>query len=400
MQGARREGGRCLRGAAGARCPSPLPDLLRSLVPDGRCLRVRSLPHRPRRESLAHRSSAGRWPSAAAQPSIALPRTQPVRDPGSSRGGIRGQPLSLGVSGFPCTLRPSGAGLEPRAAAGPAAPHHRWIPPRRRGAGAWRACGRRCPTSWPGRCQPPSPGPRHPEQGCGTAPARTDALTSALPARLVPALTLLGQLIARGTSITDIAPRPIEPVEPWKGNCSNETYSLYCSRYPDREGGAGGGHPSPFPTGLGTPPGGEGFGVREGIKTCPGEDAMALGDRHQHPLSFQLPAPHPPCPGYLLRGERCREPVPSPPPADPNAAKGGWAQKDTRKAAGPRWMLLGGSGQGCPHSSSGRGAAPSPGAGCSRAVGFVARLSPCRRSRSGQFWPTAPLISHCLAVRR
>ncbi|XP_069720003.1 transmembrane protein 116-like isoform X1 [Phaenicophaeus curvirostris] len=42
---------------------------------------------------------------------------------------------------------------------------------------------------------------------------------------LVTALTLLGQLIARGTSSTDIAPRAIEP---WKGNRS-ETYSLYCS---------------------------------------------------------------------------------------------------------------------------------------------------------------------------
>ncbi|XP_052644998.1 uncharacterized protein LOC128142734 isoform X1 [Harpia harpyja] len=43
---------------------------------------------------------------------------------------------------------------------------------------------------------------------------------------LVPALTLLGQLIARGTSLTDIAPRPVVP---WKGNRSHETYSLYCS---------------------------------------------------------------------------------------------------------------------------------------------------------------------------
>ncbi|XP_074725695.1 uncharacterized protein LOC141943888 isoform X3 [Strix uralensis] len=46
---------------------------------------------------------------------------------------------------------------------------------------------------------------------------------------LVPALTLLGQLIARGTSRTDIAPRPLEPVEPGRGNRSHETYSLYCS---------------------------------------------------------------------------------------------------------------------------------------------------------------------------
>ncbi|KAM6420994.1 uncharacterized protein J5M81_000509 [Pluvialis apricaria] len=46
---------------------------------------------------------------------------------------------------------------------------------------------------------------------------------------LLPALTLLGQLIARGTSITDIAPKHIEPIAPWKGNRSDETYSLYCS---------------------------------------------------------------------------------------------------------------------------------------------------------------------------
>ncbi|KAM6100986.1 transmembrane protein 116-like [Pterocles gutturalis] len=48
---------------------------------------------------------------------------------------------------------------------------------------------------------------------------------------LVPALTLLGQVVARGTSVTDIAPRPLEPVVPWKGNGSHPTYSLYCSRY-------------------------------------------------------------------------------------------------------------------------------------------------------------------------
>ncbi|XP_042648394.1 uncharacterized protein LOC116960212 isoform X2 [Tyto alba] len=46
---------------------------------------------------------------------------------------------------------------------------------------------------------------------------------------LVPALTLLGQLLARGTSLTDIAPRPLEPVVPREGNRSHETYSLYCS---------------------------------------------------------------------------------------------------------------------------------------------------------------------------
>ncbi|XP_035192833.1 uncharacterized protein LOC118172799 [Oxyura jamaicensis] len=44
---------------------------------------------------------------------------------------------------------------------------------------------------------------------------------------LLPALTLLGQLIARGTSLTDIAPKPIQPAVP--SNRSNETHSLYCS---------------------------------------------------------------------------------------------------------------------------------------------------------------------------
>ncbi|XP_065524268.1 uncharacterized protein LOC136008640 isoform X2 [Lathamus discolor] len=46
---------------------------------------------------------------------------------------------------------------------------------------------------------------------------------------LVPALTLLGQLIARGTSLTDIAPGHLEPIMPQRGNGSHETYSLYCS---------------------------------------------------------------------------------------------------------------------------------------------------------------------------
>ncbi|XP_051481224.1 uncharacterized protein LOC127387201 [Apus apus] len=59
-----------------------------------------------------------------------------------------------------------------------------------------------------------------------------ESLWQGLPyilAWLVPALTFLGQLVARGTSLSDIAPRPLEPPLPWKGNSSNETYSLYCS---------------------------------------------------------------------------------------------------------------------------------------------------------------------------
>ncbi|XP_068024235.1 uncharacterized protein [Melanerpes formicivorus] len=46
---------------------------------------------------------------------------------------------------------------------------------------------------------------------------------------LVPSLTLLAQLVARGASITDVAPKPIQPIVPWKGNSSQETSSLYCS---------------------------------------------------------------------------------------------------------------------------------------------------------------------------
>ncbi|PKK17934.1 putative LOC102092104 [Columba livia] len=71
--------------------------------------------------------------------------------------------------------------------------------------------------------------------GCPCIPERSCCLESVwqgLPyilAWLVPVLTLLGQLVARGTSVTDIAPRPIEPIVPGKGNSSNETYSLYCS---------------------------------------------------------------------------------------------------------------------------------------------------------------------------
>ncbi|KAF4802149.1 hypothetical protein TURU_028359 [Turdus rufiventris] len=41
---------------------------------------------------------------------------------------------------------------------------------------------------------------------------------------LVPALTLLVQLLARGSSAADIA-----PAVPWPGRGSNDSFSLYCS---------------------------------------------------------------------------------------------------------------------------------------------------------------------------
>lgn len=103
--GVQREGRRCPGGARHNRIPSPLPDLLRRLVPHGRCLRVRVAPHRPRGASLAPGSAAGPCP-ARAQRGIALA-------PGSSRA-IQDSPFS----------REFGVPLVPPAAAAPAAPAH------------------------------------------------------------------------------------------------------------------------------------------------------------------------------------------------------------------------------------------------------------------------------------
>uniref|UniRef100_A0A8C4VGN6 Transmembrane protein 116 n=1 Tax=Gopherus evgoodei TaxID=1825980 RepID=A0A8C4VGN6_9SAUR len=47
--------------------------------------------------------------------------------------------------------------------------------------------------------------------------------------RLLPALTFLGQLLFRGTSVRDIAPMSLEPVMPHTANLSRGADSLYCS---------------------------------------------------------------------------------------------------------------------------------------------------------------------------
>lgn len=129
---------------------------------------------------------------------------------------------------------------------------------------------------------------------------------------------LLGQLIARGTSLTDIAPKPIQPSVP--SNRSNETYSLYCSRCSTSlaarpQQGARSRHhagTTRLPSWVGWEGShranlrvGKGLGVGDGIRKCHGDGAVASGAHHPHPLPFQLPAPHSPFPGSLLPGERC-----------------------------------------------------------------------------------------------
>ncbi|KAH1185477.1 hypothetical protein KIL84_018226 [Mauremys mutica] len=69
----------------------------------------------------------------------------------------------------------------------------------------------------------------------GDSPPRAQALTLflspprlSLP-RLLPALTFLGQLLFRGTSVRDIAPTSLKPVMPHTANRSRGADSLYCS---------------------------------------------------------------------------------------------------------------------------------------------------------------------------
>lgn len=146
---------------------------------------------------------------------------------------------------FPSTPHPGGAGLELELLQNPQPPV---VSSLQEGSGCLEHVWQELPyvlawyVPW---------GPLRPQQGCGTVPALLAwegvgqermgwdgmgwngcaHLSSASPARLVPVLMLLGQLIAHGMSLTDIAPRHLEPIVPWRGNGSRETYSLYCSRY-------------------------------------------------------------------------------------------------------------------------------------------------------------------------
>lgn len=89
----------------------------------------------------------------------------------------RGQPHSLGHRWHPlhpARSQQSRAGASSCCGTGRAG--SRRFPPCRRGVGAWRARGGVCPTSWPGRCQPPAPSLRH----CPALGAQ-HAFTSASP---------------------------------------------------------------------------------------------------------------------------------------------------------------------------------------------------------------------------
>lgn len=207
--------------------------------------------------------------------------------------------------------------------------------------------------------------------------------------------------MARGTSLADITPRPLEHPVPWKGNRSHETYGLYCSRYAaalaPHPGGSGGSAPPPFPVGLGMPrplQGVKALGWGKTAKNHPRDNGGGSGDCHQHPLSFQLPAPHPPCPGYLLRGEGGRAPAPLFPfPAWQTLGAGGLGRTRGRQRGRSAWAdAARGTGQGCPCSSRGGGAAPHSG----RAPALAAPTP----WGWWQGWPTAPANSRCLSARR
>lgn len=209
-------------------------------------------------------------------------------------------------------------------------------------------------------------------------------------------MTLLGQLIARGTSLTDIAPKPIQPSVP--SNRSNETYSLYCSRcstslatWP-REGARSRHHAgttclsswfgwegSP----QGKPQGGEGFGGGKQNQKVP--RGRCCGIRSPPPCTFCRFS----CLLLIRRSQDlCYQvsaagPVPSPP------ARGGW--KGGWEGSGftvHGKMLEEGWGRSCPHRSRGRGAAPS------------SSTAPVPGACSIWGCPTAPLFSRCLSVRR
>lgn len=111
------------------------------------------------------------WHSRAApSPCTAAPAPQ---WPGKQRG----QPHSLGHRWHPlhpARSQQSRAGASSCCGTGRAG--SRRFPPCRRGVGAWRARGGVCPTSWPGRCQPPAPSLRH----CPALGAQ-HAFTSASP---------------------------------------------------------------------------------------------------------------------------------------------------------------------------------------------------------------------------
>lgn len=163
-------------GSAGA--GFPLSDLLCSLIPDGCGLCVRSLPRHPRLESVARGSSAGQCPPDVAQPGCALPvhgcSGPTMAWEAAWAAPFPGASLASPAPCGPARSQQSRAGASSCCGTGRAG--SRRFPPCRRGVGAWRAHGGVCPTSWPGRCQPPAPSLRH----CPALGAQ-HAFTSASP---------------------------------------------------------------------------------------------------------------------------------------------------------------------------------------------------------------------------
>lgn len=234
------------------------------------------------------------------------PRARLLR-PHNGLGSSVGSPIPWGIAGIPCTLPgPSRAGLEPRAAVGPAGLGHggfvlageEWVPGERVAGSA---------------LHPGLVGASHRPHPCGTALPWVPSTPSPppLPAKAAAGADAAGpadcprHLPDRHRSQTHPAQRAVQPLQrdlqpvllqvQYKGPRAGTTQA-----------------PRAFPAGLGgKAPTGQtsGWGRVWGWETG-SESATGMVLWHQepttpHPLPFQLPAPHPPFPGSLLPGERC-----------------------------------------------------------------------------------------------
>lgn len=242
------------------------------------------------------------------------PRARLLR-PHNGLGSSVGSPIPWGIAGIPCTLPgPSRAGLEPRAAVGPAGPGHggfllageEWVPGERVAGSA---------------LHPGLVGASHRPHPCGTALPWVPSTPSPppLPAKAAAGADAAGtadcprHLPDRHRSQTHPARRAVQPLQR-----DLQPVLLQVQHQPRRPAPTRGQeqaprrHHAPSQLGwVGRLPTGQtsGWGRVWGWET-ESESATGMVLWHQepttpHPLPFQLPAPHPPFPGSLLPGERC-----------------------------------------------------------------------------------------------
>lgn len=312
--------------------------------------------------------------------------------PHNGLGSSVGSPIPWGIAGIPCTLPgPSRAGLEPRAAVGPAGPGHggfllageEWVPGERVAGSA---------------LHPGLVGASHRPHPCGTALPWVPSTPSPppLPAKAAAGVDAAGtadcprHLPDRHRSKTHPAQRAVQPLQrdlqPVLLQVQHQPRHLAPRRGQEQ---APRRHHAPSQLGWvgrlpqGKPQGGEGFGGGRrdqkvprgwccGIRSPPPRTlcrfSCLLLIRRSQDLCYQVSA---------------AGPVPSPP------ARGGW--KGGWEGSGftvHGKMLEEGWGRSCPHQSRGRGAAPS------------SSTAPVPGACSIWGCPTAPLFSRCLSVRR